>query len=260
MPTCVRGQLAGLSMKQIGRLIGSGKEAEVYEYGELVLKLYRAHASKSAPFREAAALAIIEPFALPAPNAHEVGQYEGRWGVVMTRASGPSFADAMISGSAQNPDYLSEMVRLHRRMHDQPCVGLPELKARLVSNIRRAAHLDAACQRRLLDKLGTMPDGDRLCHGDFHPWNIVGSPGQAVVVDWLDACRGNPAADVCRSYVLMHHAAPNIAAAYVEAYAEASGFELGDILAWSPVVAAARLAEGVPKEEEDELVRLAGAV
>jgi len=45
-------------MNEIGRLLGSGKEAEVYEYGELVLKLYRPKASKSAAFREAANLAI----------------------------------------------------------------------------------------------------------------------------------------------------------------------------------------------------------
>jgi Ser/Thr protein kinase RdoA (MazF antagonist) len=243
-------------MEESGRLLGSGKEAEVYENGEQVLKLYRATASKSAAFREAATLAIIEPFALPAPNVHEVGQYNGRWGLIMSRAAGSSFADMMTLEPAQDLQFLEEMVRLHRLIHDQPGAGLPGLKARLASNIRRATRLDTACQGRLLAKLETMPDGDRLCHGDFHPWNIIGSPGQAVVVDWLDACQGIPAADVCRSYVLIRKANQEFAAAYVEAYAAASGITFDDVLAWLPFIAAARLTEGVPNEE-DELMRLA---
>ncbi len=52
----------------LGRLLGSGKEAEVYECGEWVVKLYRATAPKRSAFREAAILAAIEAFELPAPT------------------------------------------------------------------------------------------------------------------------------------------------------------------------------------------------
>jgi hypothetical protein len=67
-------------------------------------------------------------------------------------------------------------------------------------------------------------------------------------VDWLDARSGDPAADVCRSYVLIKHSAPELAAAYVDAYAAAGGKSGEIILSWLPFVAAARLAEGVPNE------------
>jgi Ser/Thr protein kinase RdoA (MazF antagonist) len=244
-----------MKRNELGRLLGSGKEAEVYEYGELALKLYKTAASKNSAFREAAILAIVESSALPAPKVREAGQYGGRWGFVMTRAYGLSFADAITADPARTHDYLGEMVRLHRQVHDQPGTTLPGLKARLSSNIRQATRLGATYQERLLGGLDVMPDGERLCHGDFHPWNIIGSPSQAVIVDWLDACRGSPAADVCRTYVLICRAAPEIAAAYVEAYARASDCRTGDIFAWLPFVAAARLAERVPGEE-DQLMRM----
>jgi aminoglycoside phosphotransferase (APT) family kinase protein len=244
---------------ELGRLLGSGKEAEVYEYGELALKLYKATASKSSAFREAAILAIVESFALPAPKVSGVGQYGDRWGFVMTRAHGPSFADAIAADPALIPTYLDEMVRLHRQVHDQPGTTLSGLKARLTSNIRQATRLGAVCQERLLAGLEAMPDGERLCHGDFHLRNIIGSPGEAVVVDWLDACRGSPAADVCRTYVLICRVAPEIAAAYVEAYARASDCRTGDIFAWLPFVAAARLTEGVPSQEDQLMKMVAGA-
>nr|WP_245296696.1 phosphotransferase [Rhizobium bangladeshense] len=148
------------------------------------------------------------------------------------------------------------MAQLHCSIHNQPGEGLPSLSARLSARIRRAEGLDAASRKRLLSALDSLPDGDRVCHGDFHPRNIHGSGQGAMVVDWLDACSGNPLADVCRSYVLLHHTMPVRAMDYVEAYASATGAEVGAILAWLPAMAAARLAEGVANENE-ELLRLA---
>jgi Ser/Thr protein kinase RdoA (MazF antagonist) len=91
-----------------------------------------------------------------------------------------------------------------------------------------------------------MPGGDRLCHGDFHPFNVLGLDEHARIIDWLDATRGEPAADVCRSYVLISAYDPGVAAAYVDAY----GIERAQIDAWLPLVAAARLSENVPDEVE----------
>lgn len=247
---------SGFAMDKIGRLLGSGKEAEVYEYGELALKLYRSRVLKTSAFREAANLAIIERLSLPAPRVHAVGEYDGRWGLLMDRAAGASFADRM-TAAAPRP-HIDRMADLHRSLHDRPGGGLPSLKARLSANIRRAEPLDAASRDRLLRQLEALPDGDRVCHGDFHPWNIHGAAGGVMIVDWLDACSGNPAADVCRTYVLMRHVIPAAADDYIEAYSRIGGSNSADVLAWLAPVAAARLAEGVP-EENDALLRLAGA-
>ncbi|WP_221939072.1 phosphotransferase family protein [Mycobacterium sp. KBS0706] len=235
-----------------GPLIGSGKEAEVFACGDLVLKLYRttASASKRAAFREASILALVESLGLPAPAVHGVGQIDGRWGIAMTRADGPSLADALQREPGQGTACLERMARLQIGIHGHPGTHLGSLKARLAANIGQAGILDEPLRRRLLDGLAALPEGDRLCHGDFHPWNILGPPGREVVVDWLDACAGDPAADACRSYVLIRPVAPDLAAAYLAAYAAAAGESRDGLLAWLPFVAAARLAEDVPHEAQ----------
>jgi aminoglycoside phosphotransferase (APT) family kinase protein len=91
-----------------------------------------------------------------------------------------------------------------------------------------------------------MPEGDRLCHGDFHPINVLGEISRPVVIDWPDACRGDPAADVCRSYLLLKLHAEGIADAYLDTYCRISNGQ--NILDWLPYVAAARLAEDVAGE------------
>jgi aminoglycoside phosphotransferase (APT) family kinase protein len=237
--------MAGSSL---GKLLGAGKEAQVFEAGEHVLKLYKAGVAKTSAFREAAYLSIVEARGLPAPRVIAVQQVSQRWGIVMSKVEGASFADMLLSEPTQVAGHLDAMAALQLRMHAEPGTGLPGVKARLHANISRADVLGRERQRRLLNGLAELADGDRLCHGDFHPWNILGPTGSATVVDWLDAGSGPPAADVCRSYVLMSGPAPTLASAYVDRYARASGVDRREILAWLPFVAAARLAEHVPDE------------
>ncbi|AYG59566.1 aminoglycoside phosphotransferase family protein [Rhizobium jaguaris] len=236
-----------------GSLLGTGKEAEVYENGQLVLKLYKS--SKTSAFREAAILAILEDLGVDAPRVQDVGDIEGRWGLTMTRAEGGTFGEAIALQPLQASVYLNALVAMHRKIHEHSGVRLPSIKSRLAHNIESAAQLEEIQRQHLLSGLRLLPDGDRLCHGDFHPWNVLGSLERAVIVDWLDACSGDPLADVCRSYVLMHHYDHDLAAAYLDAYAGTNGGSRAAILAWLPYVAAARLSEGVP-DEVDSLIRM----
>lgn len=240
-----------------GRRLGIGKEAEVFEVGTHVLKLYRAGIPKTSAFREAANLALAEARGLAAPSVIEVAEHDGRWGIVMSRAAGRPFADAILGSPDGAPRHIDAMAALQLKLHGQPGAGLPDLKARLSANIRKATVLGHQRQQALLKMLQRLPDGDMLCHGDFHPWNVLGEPQSAVIVDWLDACSGPAAADVCRSYLLMKHASPDLASRYAEAYSALSGLSLPDIFLWLPPVAAARLAEGVPDEVE-ALIQMAG--
>jgi aminoglycoside phosphotransferase (APT) family kinase protein len=241
---------------QLGAALGRGKMAEVFAYGERVAKLYEPGAPTSLAFREALNLALVGDLGLPAPAVHEVRRFGERWGLVMDRADGIAFGDAAQADPARLAVYLEAMVRLHLEIHALPALHFRSLRDRLAVNIGRAAALGPARQRRLAEALAGLPDGDRLCHGDFHPFNIIGPPGAALVIDWLDATSGPPAADVCRSYVLLTPHLPELAERYVDAYAEAAAMPIAQIMAWLPVTAAARIAEDVP-DEVDVLMAMA---
>jgi len=238
----------------LGALLGVGKEAEVFACGALVVKLYKPTAPKRSAFREAAILAAVESLGLPAPIVHSVRQIGDRWGVLMSRVEGPRFAQSMTHQVETLPARLNRMARLQLQVHSHQAAQFASLKARLAVNIRQTPILSEARRSTLLAELAAMPDGDCLCHGDFHPDNIMGLPGHEVLIDWLDASRGEPAADVCRSYVLLRPVAPEVASAYVDAYSQVSGKSRDEILSWLPFVAGARLAEGVP--EMDELMKM----
>ena len=73
-------------------------------------------------------------------------------------------------------------------------------QGRVLADLHRQLHTLAAPD--------WMPDapvgqGDRLLHLDLHPLNVIMSPKGPVVIDWTNACRGDPAVDVAVTWVLL---------------------------------------------------------
>jgi aminoglycoside phosphotransferase (APT) family kinase protein len=234
--------------KTVGRPLAAGNVAEVFEWGSRVIKLYRSAAAKPTVFREAAIHAAVEALGLPVPAVWSVQQIGDRWGIVLDRVGGASFAARMREKPATIPQYLKILVRLHACIHAYPADRLGSLKVRLAANIARAEFLSMARKQMLLSHLAEMPEGDRLCHGDFHPKNVLGASSQPVVIDWPDACRGDPAADACRSYLLLKLNAGEVAEPYLDSWCRMTSVALRKVIAWLPYVAAARLTEDIPQE------------
>jgi aminoglycoside phosphotransferase (APT) family kinase protein len=232
-----------------GKLIGEGKVAEVFEYGDgRVLKLYRAGEPQSQAAREAEVLTAIAGAGVRGPRAYAVEEIDGRWGVVMDRIEGRPFAEPMLADMAGAGPYFAAMAQLQVGLHAAAAAGLTPLKQRLDGKLCRAPGLSDPVRRRLRDRLAALPDGDRVLHGDFHPYNILGGLEDAVIVDWLDATCGAPAADVCRSWLLMQVVSRELAETYLAAYFAAGQMTREQVFAWLPVLAAARLTENVPEE------------
>jgi aminoglycoside phosphotransferase (APT) family kinase protein len=245
-----------MTSETLGRLVAVGNVAEVFEWDSRVVKLYRSAAAKPTVFREAAIHAAVEALGLPIPAIWGVQQIADRWGIVFDRVGGVSFAVRMRQEPAAIPQYIEILVGLHACIHAHPAEPLGSLKVRLAAKIARTNLLRAPRKQILLGRLAEMPDGDRLCHGDFHPKNVLGEPAQPVVIDWPDACRGDPAADACRSYLLLKHNAEEIAEPYLDAWCRITSVAPARIADWLPYVAAARLAEDVP-DEIDRLLEIA---
>lgn len=242
---------------KLGPLLGAGKVAEVFEAGDDVIKLYRAGVGPEQARHEAGILHALRDTALVVPRSLGVMQAEGRWGLLMTRMRGRPLGEAMIAG-ADFSGLVETLAELHRQVHGQRVAGLPSLRHRLVDRIGRVSLLNGAERARLLDRLTALPDGDALCHGDFHPFNIVADGRELGIIDWLDATSGPAAADVGRTYLLVLHNLPSLAEPYLAARLRGATFDRRGVEAWLPVLAGARLAENVP-EETDRLLDLVRA-
>jgi Ser/Thr protein kinase RdoA (MazF antagonist) len=242
----------------LGSLLASGNVAEVHVWGDRqVLKLYKpALWAKRAAFREAANQAAVEAMGLPVPAVHGVIAQGERWGVVFDRVEGSSFAQRMLADAGLVPGHLEALIDLQLRLQQAAAPFFAGLKQRLTSHIGLATQIGPERKRVLLAGLQAMPDGDRLCHFDFHPMNVLGPVDRPVVVDWADACRGAAPADACRSYVLLEIHAAQLAAPYLERYCGASRCTADEVLVWRPYMLGAKLIE-TPDEAPRLLALLA---
>jgi aminoglycoside phosphotransferase (APT) family kinase protein len=206
--------------------------------------------AKRVAFREAAIHAAVEALGLPVPAVGGVLQIGDRWGIVFERVMQAPFAERMRDDPPLAARYLASLAGLHACIHAQPAPGFGSLKLRLAADIARAKRLARSQAQTLLRRLAAMPDGERLCHGDFHPRNVLGDFARPMIIDWPDASRGEPAADVCRSWLLLKLHAEDLAEPYLDAYCRTGGMPRQTVLGWLSYVAAARLAEDVGGEAD----------
>lgn len=252
-----------------GTLIGHGRTAEIFALGDArVVKLFREDMPESAVMREFEATRLVHQTALPVPRAEAIVEVDGRRGIVFERVEGPT----MLRTLASRPWTLVQSARLlaelHVSMHRCTGAGLPPLKERLAGNIRSAQMLPDDATQAVLGLLDHLPDGNSLCHGDFHPDNVLMSSRGPIIIDWPNATRGNPLADVARTSLMFRYGAmpPRtssrwlIEAArrlfhhyYLERYVRLRPASRREIAAWQAPVAAARLSERIPGEERQLL-------
>jgi hypothetical protein len=253
-----------------GLLLGAGREAEVFEWGDgTVIKLYRpgfgGHVS------EAAALSGLARHGV-APRLIDVVEHEGRTGLILQRLDGADMLGSLTRRPWRVAASARTLAQLHLRIHAVAAPpGLPALRSALGERIRRAG-LPSRSRDRVLRILDALPNGERLCHGDFHPANVLVATGPvrsgvggASVIDWVAATRGVPEGDHARTLLLLRLGAPLpgtpphvraliaagralLTSAYTHAYRRGSARPLPELAAWTMVNAAARLAEGLDQE------------
>ncbi len=259
-----------------GKHIASGRMAEVYAWGDShVLKLFRDWCHPGDVDYELRLARAVQATGLAVPRVEErIVEIDGRHGIVYERIDGPTMARAIMSRPWTIIREARAFATLHAAMHSRTVSDLPAQRERLESKIRQAAPLSEAIRQTVLKRLSQLPDGDALCHGDFHPGNILLSSRGPIVIDWIDAASGHPLADVARTLLLLDHGRPpGISApmrtafewlravlrdAYLKHYCRVCRVTREQIDAWRLPVAAGRLSEGI-KEEESRLVAIVEA-
>lgn len=256
----------------IGKFLAAGRTADIYEWeAGYVLKLFHEWMPVEDIEYEFRMTQTVHSSGL-APLVESIIQYEGRNGLIYERVDGRSMFEVFTRSIWRTYWLARNMADMHFQLH-QSHVGtdLPPLKYKLEKRLQNVRPLTDLLRQRLIDKLAAFPDGDRICHGDFHPGNIMVDGGRSKIVDWIDASRGDPLADVARTSVLLLGAAatfPNpffrwvitrFHSIYLKRYFSLRKSGEPEYRLWLPVVAGARLSEGI-SELEPWLIKQAQAI
>ncbi len=183
-------------------LLAKGSTADIYAWkvGK-ILKLFREHT----PWHANEATATMTAFnsGLPVPEVFsgliEVNKKEG---IIFERIDGPSMTEYLDKHPDKVETYARSTAILHSQVHSIVQSELPALIEILTWSIQQADSLETKSKKAVLDILNDLPVGERLCHNDFYPNNIIVSPRGPVIIDWAIGTKGNPDADFARTWLI----------------------------------------------------------
>lgn len=188
---------------QIGKLIGMGNTANVYEWEEdKVLKLFHEGYSDEAINLEYNNAMAIRDMGFLKPKAYDLISYDARKGIIYDGVKGESLLDWVLRTGDISlcTDY---MAMLHKDIIQNDIYNVPDYKDFLRYHIPDTLSVDKRNElSQMIDKLA---DDNTLCHGDFHPGNIMISEGRMYVIDFMNVCHGPYLYDIARTVFLVEY-------------------------------------------------------
>jgi len=232
-------------------VVGKGTWAKVYRNGDIAVKHFY-NAPLDIVEKEARNQAFAYNAGLPVPAVYRVRKLDdGTVALDMAYISGKPL---MRFGMKKNEmrTVFNTLVKLQNQVHSVSAGDLPQVTESFKERIRHhSMKLDAQTKERLLALLSNLDKGYmNLCHGDFHPLNVIVDGDRHWIIDWTDAGAGSPLIDVCRVYLQARCILSSaMADMYLQCYCHEAKVQREDVLAWLPIWAALRLAEVISWRE-----------
>lgn len=249
----------------LDKSIARGRTADVYDWDEgHILKLFHNWFPLENAEYEWKIARAVHASGVKSPAVGDMIQLEGRNGLIYERVAGESMLAMFRRKWWMVFGYARIFAKLHTQMHESVFdADVPTLHGKLQYRIEHLDVLPASLKISLLDALHYQPEADRVCHGDFHPANLLISGKDANIIDWIDASRGNPLADVARTSIILRGAVENsqipnpllkilvrlFHSIYLSQYFRTRPGGQAEYRHWLPIVAAARLDEGIKELE-----------
>lgn len=195
----------------LGDPLAVGRCAEVFAWPEaddLVVKLFPAGYDATLVDAEETASREVVRLGLSPIGCSRRVRVDDRTGLLLDRLHG----DSLTRQAERNPLRLRSgsrtLARTHVHVHQASTALLADVRDTAVAALRTGplAFLTDEHRRRAEEVIGRLPTGDRVLHLDFHTENVFAHDDGIAVIDWQTALRGDPAADVAMTVLLIRDA------------------------------------------------------
>lgn len=245
-------------MAHLGSPIAEGNTATIYLHNRKIIKLFKDYLPPSEAKEEAVKQRFAKQSGLPVPKIMEVTKINENQAIIMEYVKGRTLGSLIKENLNQLKKYLTLSVDVQLKIHRISVYqnDFEKMEQKLYKKISAASQLSKDQEGFLKKLLSERSFDNKLCHGDYHFYNLIQTDKDIKIIDWVDASSGSSQADVCRTYLLYLSLSAEIAELYLRLYCEKSNLTNEEILSWMPILSGARLAENVSIEEERRLLQL----
>lgn len=196
-------------------LVGKGAFGSIYKednylYKEIVMK---DHSISEIMNQVKKNLIIQKVYAIP--RTYQLEFLDDKFVIKKDFVEGESLLDYFFNHQDIGIELLKEMALKQYEINNVTC----KLNCHFSTEIiRKIAKLDLTLELKnpIISELEALEKENFLCHGDFHPGNIIYTDGKMVVIDWDNAVNGNRYYDVARSFMLLYLFNPDLGIAYYQ--------------------------------------------
>ncbi len=180
----------GGSDTEIWRIVADG--------GSYALRLFRADRAPVC-HKEVLVMRAAAATGVPVPRVHGSGTWQDRPALLLSWCAGRPLWEELRDRPATAMDIGGAFGGMQARIHTTEVST--ELAAALPSYTDLFGNGERALSGRLRDVASRRP---ALLHLDYHPLNVL-SEGSGIsgVLDWANACVGDPRADIARTYTIL---------------------------------------------------------
>ncbi len=215
---------------------------KIYIKNGKIFKFFNSNYSNSDVLNEALNQSRAIDIGLNVPKILDIILNDKEKSIVMEYIEGDTLEDLMNKNPEKTDEYLDLFIKIQQDVHSHRQYLFTKYNDKLIRKIMMS-NLDASTRYDLAIRMQDMPNEYSICHGDFHPSNVViDKNGKAYILDWSHASQGNPLSDVAKSYIqlcITNHV--DFAEKYVEKFAKILSIDVKDIKKWLPFIASAQL-------------------
>lgn len=242
----------------LGEPFATGRSAEIFAWpdSEWVLKLFEPGYPTATADLEEQSIAEAIRLGVPTVACHGTVEVDGRPGLLLDRVRGESLTKQAERNPLKIKAGSRALATTHAHLHQSPTARFTEIREATTAALDTAPLQFLTEPQRAVatDLIAALPAGDRLLHLDFHTENVFSDNGDYTVIDWQTTLRGDPAADVAMTVLLVRDAElwPGtpllkrllvqrirgiVLATYLGQYQQLTGMTAAQIAAWRlPVV------------------------
>lgn len=251
------------------RLLAQGGQAEIYELDIYkVIRVLRSTEDEENLKSEMAIMKLLKEKGKAVPKVYEYLKIDGRPSLIMERLNGETMLDEMKRKPFELLKQAKKLAKLHIEVTDSAeGLGIISINDRAAYLIPKAEMLDEELKKFVLETLNQLPRGNDICHGDFHPGNIIIANGQYYVIDWSGVTSGEKLSDIAHTYLLLRNTPRTpgvnmfqsliigcsgsiISGKYLSSIEKNYPFDWSEFSKWMVVRAAERIYYGMPTEKE----------
>lgn len=244
--------------------IGEGRLSTVYKLDDgKMLKVFKQPGIAQYEYKQT--LAVWQA-GVSKQRPYEIIDVDGKEAIIYDYLEGDMLMSSISRDKPHILRYIKMMAQCQAAIVKGVCETLPLGRDGQAWAIGHAPHITDDQRQCLLKGLADMPAGNHILHGDLHPLNIILNGSEVNAIDWMTGTRGDPAADIARSYFILRYSVLKddrnildtisrnmmfgfLGWTYLQSVLKASGVNRRAVRHWLPFVAAARLTEERPKTE-----------